>query len=322
MACFWHGRVLCFLAGQYQNWLDGVMKRVRTGRIFLILLVVMLLAVFLLPADALAAGRKPLTVLLLGTDQLGDLKTRENQVSRADAMFLLTLRPDTRQVRVLSIERDYLVELPDGHGENKLATATFFGGPEMALESVNQLFNLDISLYAQIELKNLVDALNAIGGLDIYIEEDELEGINQFISGIAPFDLPLIPGPGMNHLDGNQAWAFMASREMIADSVGSNQQRSSRQMRIIDAGVQKLRTMSSRQIARIMDQLLPLVHTNLSLYDLMILMVGMMKADLQQTAFRYSPITPFSVKVIRMHRVVVVEDMSREVELVHNFLYH
>lgn len=293
----------------------------RIGKPIGALLALVLLVVLLVSPLISKAFRQPLTVLLMGTDNLGDLVTDDSQISRADALFLLTIHPGSKQIRVLSIERDYLVDLPDDRGQNKLATATFFGGPQMALDAVNGLFGLQVSLYAQIELKNLVTAVDAIGGLPLDISPEELPGVNEFISGIAPFDLPLIPGPGVNHLDGNQAWAFMASREMSQDSVGANQLRVSRQMRVIQAGAAQLQAMGATQIMEMMDQLLPLVQTNLSLYDLMGFTVGALAANLDETAYQYTPQSGYNIKLVNMHRVVVPDDMAKEQQLVADFLY-
>ena len=94
---------------------------------------------------ALAEEKNVINILLLGTDRVGDQVTGEEEMSRSDAIYVLNINKESGEVKLLSIERDYLVTLPD-ETKNKLATATYFGGPQLSMNEVNELFNLDISM--------------------------------------------------------------------------------------------------------------------------------------------------------------------------------
>ena len=107
---------------------------------------VVFLVTLLIPLS-LADDDSSINILLLGTDNFGYQQTSigsDEEMSRADAIYVMNLHPEKKSIKLLSIERDYLAVLPNGVGDNKLGTSTFFGGPEMAMDVVNEMFDLDI----------------------------------------------------------------------------------------------------------------------------------------------------------------------------------
>lgn len=278
-----------------------------------------LLALVLIVSLGQAALAETVQVLLLGTDDLGQSVTGNEEQSRADAIFLLSLDTEGGAIKVLSVERDYLVTLPDDLGPNKLGTSTFFGGPRMCMDAVNELFGLKVDRYAQISLKNLVSIVDLIGGIEVDIHEDEVEPTNWFIKNIPPFDLPLVKS-GINLLDGNQTWAFMGNRDVEQPSVQSNQGRNSRQMRAIAAGLDKLQYLGVDSALNLSKQVAPLIDTNLSMFDLLSLFIAAMRSDRTGFDYLYSPAGEYQVRTVRMHRVVIPNDMEAERAAVHKFL--
>lgn len=276
-----------------------------------------LVALLLVPSAL--AGAQSIDILLLGTDRLGNTLPGQTNEGRADAIFLLRIPTDGGHIRVLSVERDYLVELPDGQGPNKLGIATFFGGSDLMLQVFNQLLGLQVELYAQLDLENLVKSIDTIGGLDIQVYEEELSGVNNFIRAIRPQPpKPLVAG--INRVSGNQAWAFLASRDEGNQDTQANQQRNTRQMRMITAGIARLKEVGAEQSLELINQVLPLVKTNLSLMDIMGTLPHLLQADLSAIAYQYSPQTPYQIKTVGMHRAVVADDMGQELLLIHQFL--
>lgn len=278
----------------------------------------LVLAMLLLSATAAAAG-EPINILLMGTDDLGDQVTGEEEMSRADAIYVLNLNPDTGAVKLLSVERDYLVTLPDGNGENKLATATFFGGPELGLKMVNELLKLDIRLYAQIDIPKVVQAVDAIGGIDVDILPEEVEAVNAFIVSLLDDTIPFVSA-GTNHLNGNQLWAFIGNRDVSIDAIESNSQRNARQQRAVRAGLAKLHGMTLDEALNVVDQVLPLVNTNVTISEILALTGALHGNDGQQFEYAKSPITAYKHARSGFHQVVVAENMEEEVAAVHQYL--
>lgn len=277
------------------------------------------LVLLLMVMQAGIARGETIQVLLLGTDDLGQAVTGAEEQSRADAIFVLSLHMGGGPIKVLSVERDYLVTLPDGLGENKLGTSTYFGGSRMTMEAVNELLGLNIRQYAQINLNNLVRMVDMVGGIDVDIHEDEVEPTNWFIRSIPPFNLKEVTA-GVNHLDGNQAWAFMGNRDVTQSAVESSRGRNNRQMRTIVAGLDKLQHMGVQEVLDLSNQVSELIDTNLSMYDLMTLFIAAMRSDRTKFDYLYSPSLAYQIRTIRMHRVVIPADLEAERAAVHQFL--
>lgn len=283
--------------------------------------VIALLAVvmMLLGITAAHAGSEPTNILLLGTDDLGEMVTGEEEMSRADAIYVLNLHPDTGAVKLLSIERDYLVTLPDGNGENKLATATFFGGPELALRMVNEMFKLNIPYYAQVDIPKIVEAVDVIGGLDVRIEAEEVAPVNAFIDSLLDETIPYVT-EGMNHLTGNQLWAFIGTRDISIDAIESNRQRNERQQRAVRAGLQKLHEMTLDEALDAVDKVLPFINTNITISEILSMTETLMNSDAEQFTYLRSPVTDAKKKRAGLHQVIVAADMEAEIRAVHEYL--
>lgn len=282
-------------------------------------LVALLLVIVIWLSFLSASAAQGVNILLLGTDELGEKVTGQEKSSRADAIFILHIGDEETGARVLSVERDYLVELPE-NGRNKLGTATYFGGPELARDTVNKLFGIEIEHYAQIDIKSFIEAVDAIGGIDVEVYEDEVESVNAFISGImSHFNLRLVTA-GTNHLTGPEAWAFLGVRDSGKDSVKSNAERNGRQHRVMAAGMEKLRAMPLKDAIDLAYQILPLVKTNISTAKVLELIQLVLTSDSQDVDYLYTPTGEYRVRTVSLHRVVQVEDMDKEKETVRQYL--
>jgi len=174
-------------------------------------------------------------VLLLGVDYDSE------GTSRSDTMIVASVGP-LGQVRLTSILRDTWVDIP-GHKPNKINAAYRFGGPELAMETVNAAFGLDIDQYAVISLRTFPMLIDALGGVDLNVTEAEMAEVNANLaatrrilqkSGVDTSDLTVW---GENvHLTGAQALSFARIR-----SIGSDYARTSRQRQVLEAMLRQAR---------------------------------------------------------------------------------
>ena len=282
---------------------------------------VVFLVTLLIPLS-LADDDSSINILLLGTDNFGYQQTSigsDEEMSRADAIYVMNLHPEKKSIKLLSIERDYLAVLPNGVGDNKLGTSTFFGGPEMAMDVVNEMFDLDIQLYAHIDINKLISAIDIFGGVDVEILPEEIKGVNEFISGILIEDVPLLT-PGINHLNGMQAWALMGMRDHETDSIESNAERNVRQQRVLTAILKQASEKDLSTLMLLVSEVLPLVTTNISTAELIKLLEVVLSMSLDHIDYQRSPAGSYKIKRVNMHRVVVPDNMEEEIELIHQFL--
>lgn len=119
--------------------------------------------------DGLPGSR--VNILLLGLDFLD-----EGQ-QRSDAMIIASVGYDG--VKLTSVMRDTMVEIP-GQGRHKLNSAYSYGGADMVMRVINENFDLNITNYIALDLRTLVDVIDAVDGVEVSVEENELEQVNKY----------------------------------------------------------------------------------------------------------------------------------------------
>lgn len=142
--------------------------------------------------------KTPFTVFISGIDTEGSIAT----TSRSDVNMLVTVNPNTRQILMTSIPRDYYVQLPGISGESydKLTHAGLYG-VECSMETLEQLFGIEVDYYARVNFTTLRDMVDALGGVD-------LDSIYEFTTISGEYFVQ-----GMNYdVDGSSALAFARER--------------------------------------------------------------------------------------------------------------
>ncbi|MDO5481392.1 MAG: LCP family protein [Candidatus Saccharibacteria bacterium] len=109
----------------------------------------------------------PFVVYLSGID------TRTNDmpaVSLSDVNMVVAVNPKTRQMLLVSIPRDYFVQL---HGtsagalRDKLTHAGGLGGVQLSMATIEDFMGVDINYYARVNFNFLERLVDAIGGITI-----------------------------------------------------------------------------------------------------------------------------------------------------------
>ncbi len=216
--------------------------------------------------DGLPGNR--VNILLLGIDFL------EDGQQRSDSMMIASVGYNS--VRLTSIMRDTMVDIP-GYGRHKLNSAYSYGGPEMAMRVVNETFKLNITNYIAVDFCTMVDLVNAIGGVDIEVEERELEHLNKYaydtykkINTVNPekyghyIDSQPYTQGGTLHLNGLFATGYTRIRLIDTDYV-----RTSRQRRVLSAALQQVRKNAWNPLmyARLFQTYRETFNTNMSLAE-------------------------------------------------------
>lgn len=178
-------------------------------------------------------GRMDILVLGIDYDSGG--------TSRSDTMMIISVGA-TGRVHVTSIMRDTWVDIP-GHGQNKINAAYHYGGAELAMETVNEAFDMNIKYYAVISVRALPLLLDTIGGIDLDVTKAEAKNINSNLASVRALiaktgvDTSELTEYGDNtHLTGAQALSYARIR-----AIGSDYERTARQRRVIAAALEKIR---------------------------------------------------------------------------------
>lgn len=139
------------------------------------------------------------TVYISGIDSYGSIAT----VSRSDVNMVATINPKTKQVLLVSIPRDYYVQLRGTTGYKDKLTHAGIYGIETSVGTLEDLLATDINYYFRVNFTSLEKIVDALGGIDVYSKysftSSKASGGTYYFS------------QGYNHMNGNQALAF--SRE-------------------------------------------------------------------------------------------------------------
>jgi LCP family protein required for cell wall assembly len=104
----------------------------------------------------------PSTILVLGTDE----GPNRQGPFRSDAIMIVRTDPDEHRMALLSIPRDLRVEVP-GHGADKVNAAYAFGGPTLAIRTVERLTGMPINHVVVVDFSRFRDVIDALGGITI-----------------------------------------------------------------------------------------------------------------------------------------------------------
>ena len=175
---------------------------------------------------------------------------------RSDTMIVVSYNSKTGSVKLTSLLRDSLVPI-EGVGWNRINTAYFFGGVGLAINTVNQLYNLDIQQFMVIDLNGVVDFIDYIGGVELTFTQEEAEYYTEV------YGRPIEAGT-------QQCSSNMALRHMRNRTIGSDFERTRRQRDVVIAVVNKiLNEKSTTEIYDIVDYMFSLIKTNISAKDLL-----------------------------------------------------
>ena len=178
------------------------------------------------------------TVLVLGTDQRpkGSKEPGANtsdKGSRSDTIMLWRVGGGTS--RRLSIPRDTVAHIP-GFGTTKINAAYAYGGPALAIKTIEQFTGIKINHLIVVNLANFPKFIDAIGGVTV-----KTGRICSNISGGAKnggFTLDL--RPGVHNLTGIQALTLARTRENACNAASNDLTREGYQQKILNSIKSKL----------------------------------------------------------------------------------
>ena len=184
-----------------------------------------------------------LNILLMGTDA----KSGELNEGRTDAMLILSLHTRTGQMKLTSLIRDMLVTIPGYKIQNRINTANAFGGPLLAMKTVNELLGLNIRRYCSINFPGFADFVDYLGGVTLTLSPGEVRIIRAQRS-----DEPQL-------LNGYQALTYVRIREL-----GSNFGRNHRQRVFLTAMLAQLKAKTTDEIISAISAAFNTIATNLT----------------------------------------------------------
>lgn len=204
---------------------------------------------------------------------------------RSDSTMVLTIDREHKRLKVTSLMRDSYVQI-DGHGNDKLNHAYAFGGPQLAIKTINENFGLNIKDFAAVDFSSLPKIIDTLGGINIDIDSEELKYINDYIAhlnGLNKTNVKNITSTGNQKLNGTQAMAYCRIRY----TSGGDYRRTERHREVLEKLFEGMQKTSISKYPSILNDVMPMVKTSLTTNEILGLgtdMVSMSK-NLQQDRF-------------------------------------
>lgn len=175
------------------------------------------------------------------------LDSRDNSFSnsRSDCIIIVSINKKTNDVKLTSVYRDTYVDI-EGHGLDKITHAYAYGGPELAINTLNKNLDLNITEFVTVNFDTVETIVDSIGGITLTITDSEASQIG-FSSG------------GTYTLDGKEALAYSRIRK-----IDSDYQRTERMRTVLEAVFNKVKKQELSEISNFVDIVLPHISTNMS----------------------------------------------------------
>lgn len=252
-------------------------------------------------------------VLLIGTD------ARElDENARADSMIIATLDNNNKEIRLTSLFRDTLVDIP-GYGANKLNAAMAYGGTDLLLETIKRTYDINIDKYVVINFWGFEAVIDQIGGLEIDVKDYQLEELNKYIGeSTSGNDCP-VTETGLQLLNGKQALSYARIRKGVGDEF----ERTERQREVLVKIAEKLRETKPSKYLGIMNSMLDYINTNIDMIEALNLAYTIFKFPSLDTKQIHIPITELADDMnYGGIGWVFIMDRDQNTEILHDFIFN
>ena len=242
-------------------------------------------------------------IALFGLDNRSSAKYDSGN---SDSIMIASINNDTKEIKIASVYRD-----------TYLNAAYARGGVKNAVRCLNENLDLNIVNYVCVDWNALVEAIDALGGVEIKITDDEVEKINYYVNDTArctdakPHE---VTESGTVTLDGIQATSYARIRY----DKGMDMLRASRQRIVLQAMMKKVKKADFSTLTNICNVVFDDIQTSLSLKDILYLAKSVTSYELAATAGFPSDVALITMK---KEEVEVPVDLYSNVVTLHEFLF-
>ena len=247
-----------------------------------------------------------INIALYGVD------SRNNDyVGRSDAIMICSVNGKTGKIKLISIARDTYVSVP-GYYNTRINHAYAYGGAELAIQTLNENFGMDVTDYVTVNFESLADIIDEMGGVTIDVSEEERFQINAYLErGESLKEI------GMVKLNGAQAVSYSRIRK-----VGDDSMRTSRQREVLAALFDKAMEINPLSYPSYVRKFSPMVETSLSNDEMLKIataVIGGGSVSLEQAAFPNDHI--YSSGQTIDGAWYYVYDLEQATDMLHQYIY-
>ncbi|WP_072525319.1 LCP family protein [Clostridium sp. Marseille-P3244] len=237
--------------------------------------------------------------------------------NRTDCIIVASLNNETKEIKMVSVYRDTLLDLSEGTYQ-KCNAAYSYGGPVMAINMLNMNLDLDIEDYVTVDFGAIADTIDLLGGVEIEVTEEELPYINNYIPETAKSAVKtpkLLESAGLQLLDGTQATTYAR----IRSTAGGDFTRTERQRLVIEKMFEKAKQADLKTLNAIIDRVFPQVSTSFTLTE--ILNYASAYSEYTLVGNMGFPQDNYTDMLSEIGSVVVPDDLVSNVTKLHEFLF-
>lgn len=218
-------------------------------------------------------------IALFGVDSRDqDLLSGDN---RSDTIMICSVNKKTGETRLVSVYRDTLLNI--GGGDYRKCNAAYaFGGPQQAVAMLNANLDLNITDFVTVGFEGLAETIDALGGIDLEITEEEMEYMNSYMDDMyyeIGTEYDEVADWGMQHLSGIQATAYCRIRYTAGDDF----RRAERQRTVLMLTMEKARKANPLRLAAAAGAVMGRTATSLSSGELMLFILRARMMDITES---------------------------------------
>jgi LCP family protein required for cell wall assembly len=245
--------------------------------------------------------QETVNIALFGVDQ-----RYEGENGRSDSITILSIDYKNKKLKLSSIMRDTYVYI-EGHGMTKLNHAYSYGGPTLAIKTLNSNFNLSIKEFVTVDFDGFKNIIDSFGGIEMEIKSYELPSMNSV--GIY--------SAGAYTLNGTQALAYARIRHQG----DGDYERTDRQRRVLEQVFQKIEDAGVSKFPAIVSSLIPYTETSLDADQILSLRTSVFSCDITTMEQKRFPLDDYSEDKIINSIWYLVTDLDATTSQIHEFIY-
>ncbi|TKC57585.1 LytR family transcriptional regulator [Pedobacter hiemivivus] len=261
-----------------------------------------------------AMTNPPFNIALFAVD-----RRKDDDRANSDVIMVISIDQQTGKIKMSSIMRDTYVNI-EGHGMDKINAAYAFGGPQLAIKTINQNFDLDIKDYMNVDFYSAAKIVDALGGVNVNVKDPELPYLNNYLNEVAIYDkIPAVHvnNAGLQKLTGRQAVAYTRIR-----GVGNGDyERTERQRTVLVALFSKLKSSGQEVFPVFASQILPNLETSMANMTLMRFAGSVLNSENKVIDQARFPLDGQSVGKRINNIWYLTVDLKTTTNSIHNFIY-
>lgn len=266
-------------------------------------------------AVAAKTSKEVVNILLCGEEAIGGGR------GRTDSIMIATINSRDNELKLTSIMRDSYVKIP-GRSDNKINAAYANGGMKSLLKTIKTNFGIEPDGYMLVNFDSFEEIIDAVGGIDITLDEKEVAYLNRtnYISDPSNHTLSV----GVNHMNGNQALGFARVRYVMRDGQYGDFARTLRHRTVMQAIFQQVSDKSTLELVAMVPKILPLLTTNIEKDELISYLMMGVKVREKNSKIKTLNVPvegAYQITRARGMSIILPDPLSKSVDKMQKFIY-